>query len=115
MKPIIVHNNLFLSKWAGGVCIFPFIILREEYKDSTKYDIRKLVNHETIHFHQCLETLLIGFYVIYLIEFLVKSLIHRSFRKGYKAISFEIEAYNNEKDYKYIDKRKRFSWVENIF
>lgn len=35
-------------------------------------------------------------------------------RYAYRNISFEKEAYNNENDMDYLDKREHFSWIEYI-
>jgi hypothetical protein len=54
----------------------------------------------------------------YFIEWLIK-LIISAFTlgkvKAYRSISFEQEAYQNEKDFKYRDSRKRFNWLKYIF
>jgi hypothetical protein len=58
------------------------------------------------------------FYMVYFIEWLIK-LIISGFTlgkvKAYRSISFEQEAYQNEKDLKYRDVRKRFCWLKHIF
>lgn len=60
----------------------------------------------------------IVFYMAYFIEWLIK-LIISGFTlgkvKAYRSISFEQEAYQNEKDLKYRDGRKRFCWLKYIF
>lgn len=35
--------------------------------------------------------------------------------KAYRSISFEQEAYDNDDNYDYLNNRKRFSWLKNIF
>ena len=90
-----------------------------------KYKNRKLskttYNHEMVHVEQQLDFVggneklyILGgvvFYMAYFIEWLIK-LIISGFTlgkvKAYKSISFEQEAYQNEKDLKYRDNRKRF-------
>lgn len=97
-----------------------------------KYKNRKLskttYNHEMIHVEQQLDFVggneklyILGgvvFYMAYFIEWLIK-LIISGFTLGkvkpYKSISFEQEAYQNEKDFKYRDNRKRFNWLKYIF
>ena len=51
----------FLAEWVSGITLFPFILIKNE-KDLQ--DI-KLINHETIHIRQQLETLIIFFYFLY--------------------------------------------------
>lgn len=57
------------------------------------------------------ELLYVPFYILYLLEWL-----YRLIQKGnaYRNISFEKEAYNNENDMNYLDKREHFSWIEYI-
>ncbi len=70
---------------------------------------KRLINHESIHTAQMRELLYLPFYFIYLIEWLV-----RLFFKGnaYFNLSFEREAYKNEADYHYLEKRKHYAWIK---
>lgn len=80
-----------------AITIFPFIFVRTI---ENKQDVI-LINHEKIHLAQQKELLVILFYIAYLFELIFK---------GYKNISFEKEAYNNEKNLKYLEKRRLFAW-----
>ena len=81
MKPIFIYSDKFLDgiSWfmrVGGISIFPIVVLREKHKDP-KTAVRFVKSatthrHETIHFRQQLEMLVIPFYVWYVVEFLVK-------------------------------------------
>lgn len=84
-----------------GITIWPFIFLSDE-----KYKTDKIINHEKIHLEQQKEMLIIFFYLLYLIEW---------FFKGYRKISFELEAYNNEDNLKYLETRKRYNWWNLIW
>ena len=68
-------------------------------------------NQEAIHTKQMKDLLYVPFYILYLLEWL-----YRLTQKGnaYKNISFEKEAYDNENDMDYLDKREHFSWIEYI-
>lgn len=76
----------------------------------------RLKNHERIHHVQQAETTLIGFLFIYSFEWLI--LLVWGVIKGeksaaylaYRNVRFEKEAYLNEKDLNYLDKRKRYDW-----
>ena len=69
------------------------------------------INHELIHSAQIREMLYVPFYVVYVGEWLWKSIRHRSFMEGYWNTSFEREAYRNERDLRYLKRRKRFSFL----
>ena len=119
-KPFVKYNDKFLDtiSWfmkVGGISLFPFIILREKYRDGNKFEIKvgkKTINHETIHFQQALELGVIPFYVLYVLEWILKLPIYGS--KSYYNISFEREAYTNEKNFNYLKNRKRYSWIKRI-
>lgn len=70
-----------------------------------RYITLKTVNHESIHWQQQKELLIVFFYIIYAIEWLFK---------GYRGVSFEKEAYKNESNFDYLENRKRFAmWRKN--
>nr|DAL76362.1 MAG TPA: hypothetical protein [Caudoviricetes sp.] len=68
-------------------------------------------NHEAIHTKQMKELLYVPFYILYILEWL-----YRLTQKGnaYKNVSFEKEAYDNENDMDYLNKREYFSWIKYI-
>lgn len=70
-----------------------------------------LVNHEKIHLRQQLELLIIPFFVIYGIEFLVRLIQYKNWNIAYRNISFEREAYKNEKDLNYIKLRPFMAFI----
>ena len=74
-------------------------------RTSSKPLSMETINHESIHFEQQKELLFIGFFIIYLIEFLFK---------GYYNVSFEIEASENEEDLNYLSRRKHYANFRNI-
>ena len=85
---------------ANGMAIFPFLFVK--HKNPSKI----LINHERIHFKQQLETLLLPFYVWYIIEYFVHRLKGKSAHQAYMSISFEREAYANDDDLTYLKNRK---------
>jgi len=120
--PIIIYNDKFLNaiSWfmiVGGISIFPFIILREKYRDGGEWWEKKAaetINHETIHFQQALELLIIPFYILYFLEYIIKSIIYLDVQEAYDNISFEREAYENDYNLNYLKKRKRYNWICRI-
>jgi hypothetical protein len=94
---IIRFFELVLRTKIQAIAIFPFIVLRESVVPTPT-----LLNHERIHLRQQRELLIIPFFVWYLIE---------AAFKDYKKISFEREAYVNEKNGEYLKKRKPFAFL----
>lgn len=73
-----------------------------------------VINHERIHTAQERELLFIPFYIIYLLEWLVRCIQYRNSDKAYYNISFEREAYTHGNDLTYLKNRKLYSWVKFI-
>lgn len=67
-------------------------------------------NHEFIHTLQQRELLFVGFYLLYVIEWLVRLVQHRSLLKAYLAVSFEREAYAHQFDFEYKKNRHHYAW-----
>lgn len=121
LKPFILFSDTFLTLISPfmrirGISLFPFVIIRERYKDANSVYInnqkRKLLNHETIHFQQQLEMLILPFYIWYVVEFILKTLW--TGKSGYRQLSFEREANEHERDSNYIPQRKRYSWLKYL-
>ena len=70
--------------------------------------------HETIHYHQQLEMLFVGQWILYAAFWLIGLVKYRSGKKAYYENPFEREAYDNEKKYTYLDKRPLWNWVHYI-
>lgn len=68
------------------------------------------IHHEMIHSRQQAELLWVGFYLWYLVEWLVRFVILRNTFKAYSQISFEREAYAKQNEIGYLKKRKAYSW-----
>lgn len=89
--------------------LFGFYLTRD---DSWVGD--RIINHERIHDAQQRELLFIIFYLLYLIEYLFRLIQFRSHKKAYYNISFEREAYANDRDFSYLKKRSFFSWLKYV-
>lgn len=98
---IVLVFKYLLPKGYRGISLFPFIIVSNK---NCSEDL-VLLNHEKIHIRQQLEMLVIPFYIWYGIEFLVRFFQYENWTLAYKNISFEREAYTNEKDLNYLKKR----------
>lgn len=104
---VIVFKYL-IPKGYRSLTFFPFVfLLQKEDAENTV-----LVNHEKIHIRQQLELLVLPFYVWYFAEFLVRYFQFKNWNVAYRNISFEREAYANEKDLSYIKQRSFWSFVK---
>lgn len=110
----IIYNKVIPFKGFAAITILNMIFVRSEYK-RLEYSswFEQMVNHESIHFEQEKELGFIFFYILYLLEWLIKLLFFG--RNSYRHISFEQEAYENEKDLDYLKSRKRYTWIKKIF
>ena len=68
------------------------------------------LNHEQIHTAQIREMVYVFFYVVHLLEWLFRIVQYRGYVDGYFNISFEREAYANQYNLTYLQKRKHFSF-----
>lgn len=112
-----------------AINLFGTVIRRNKYKNTTLS--QRVLNHELTHTLQSEDFIsnpknkkslrVLGyciFYIFYFLEWLIKcicSLFTLGKIKSYRSISFEQEAYDNEQDYNYPNKRKRFAWTKYIF
>lgn len=111
MKKIIIYNKLIPFKGYVAMTIFPFIFARKEYKPIGK----RTINHESIHLRQQMELLVIPFFIWYITEYLFRAIRYWSFKKAYKNISFEKEAFTNDKDDHYLEEtRKPFEFLHYL-
>ena len=108
---IVLVSKYFTPKGFRGLTLFPFVFLKDKKdKQNTVF-----MNHERIHIRQQLELLILPFFVIYCFEFLIRMLQHKNINLAYKSISFEREAYANEKDLHYLKQRSFGSWFSYLF
>tara|TARA_B000000557_G_scaffold206558_1_gene172159 strand:- start:346 stop:684 length:339 start_codon:yes stop_codon:yes gene_type:complete len=108
--PIIITSKL-LTKLLSiiisvyAITLFPFIILSEEVDEYT-------MNHELIHFEQQKELFVVGFYALYVYDFLKGMIKYKNKDLAYFLIRFEQEAYNYQNDLGYIMDREKNAWKE---
>ncbi|WP_242689285.1 hypothetical protein [Pedobacter sp. SYSU D00535] len=90
----------------AGMALFPFILIkRSEYKGD-----QVLLNHERIHIVQQLELLLVGFYLLYFLNYLINLLKYKKHELAYLNIVFEKEAYRRESETSYLKRREIWAW-----
>lgn len=105
-----VFFRVFTNGFARGIALFPFILLNSKDLKNNK----TIINHERIHLKQQSELLVIPFYIWYLVEFIIRFSQHYNFRKAYENISFEREAFTNDKNLEYLSTRKYWSFTRYL-
>ena len=95
--------SIVISVYA--ITLFPFIILSEDVDEFT-------MNQELIHFEQQKELFVIGFYALYVYDFIRGMIKYKNKDMAYYLIRFEQEAYNYESDLGYIVDREKNAWKE---
>ena len=111
---IVIENDIIPLKGYAAVAIWPFVFVRSGYAKDDPAKYGRMLNHEGIHGRQQLELLVVFFYLWYLVEWLYRSVEYGSWKKGYRNISFEREAYANEGDMCYLESRKWYSWFRYL-
>ena len=83
----VIYNNIIPFRGFSAINLFGLIFARKECEPLSK----QTLNHEAIHTAQMRELLYIGFYLWYVVEWLVKLFIYG--KEAYRNVSFEREAY----------------------
>lgn len=102
----IIRNNIIPFKGFAAVNLFGILFVR---KDTVLTPV--MMNHEHIHTAQMKETAYVFFYLWYIIEWLVRLTMKGN---AYRNISFEREAYSNQKNIAYLSQRKRYTWLKYL-
>ena len=97
----IIENSLIPFKGFLAINIFGVIFIR---KGGVLNEV--VLNHEQIHTAQMKELGYVGFYILYLIEWIIRLFINKNV---YKSISFEKEAYENERNLDYLSNRRHYA------
>lgn len=76
----------------------------------------EILQHERIHSKQIFELFIVGFYLWYVVEFAVRYLRLKDngrsrWKRAYRAISFEREAYFNQSRTNYFALRENYQFV----
>ena len=103
--PVVLSKLSPIDIWA--VSIGCFVFCKGKMSKTTR-------RHEIIHYHQQLELLFVGQWLLYLGFFLYGLLKHRSGKTAYRENPFEKEARDNEKKYTYLRKRPLWNWKNYI-
>lgn len=107
---ILVFKHFFRKNYVG-LTLWPFIIVKEHsYKEDAV-----LINHEKIHLKQQLELLVLFFYLWYVSELIIRTLLYMNTYRAYRNISFEREAYAHENDLGYKERRTPYRFLNYVF
>jgi hypothetical protein len=107
---ILIVFKYLTPRGFRGLTFYPFVFLAD--KEDKLNEV--FINHEKIHIRQQLELLIVPFYLWYFIEYFIRLLQFRNRKKAYYAISFEREAYANEKDLEYLKSRSFWRFLRYL-
>ena len=126
----VIYNKFIPFKGFYAITVIKWIFVREEYKYLDGLSVyNKMINHESIHEQQILDftpkifpkwlRYTIGsicFYLLYGLEWLFKLIPCLIKNKSvYRSLCAEKEAFKNEVDSNYINKREKLAWLKKIF
>ena len=132
MTAKVVFNDILPFKGFMAMCVWPVIFVRNQA--ASHYNV-VANNHEHIHAEQQKEMLAAGvllaavmfafvgwwsllslplFFWWYGLEWVVRLIQYKDAHLAYRNISFEREAYSNEKDLDYLRQRKHFAWTKYL-
>lgn len=104
---LFIVFKYLIPKGYRGLTIFPFVFVK--YSSDKKNLV--FVNHERIHLRQQLELFILPFFIWYFLEFMIGMIQYRNIGMAYRNISFEKEAYNNEKNLTYLKQRSLWNFL----
>jgi hypothetical protein len=107
---IVLVLKYLTPKGFRGITLFPFILLTDK-KDR---EDAVMINHEKIHIRQQLELLIVPFFIWYGTEFLLRWIQYKNKHQAYRNISFEREAYSNERELQYLKSRSFWKFRKYI-
>ena len=131
---IVIKNNILPVKGYKAMTLWPLLFIRKNASVFAEVDY----NHEKIHGRQQIEVHIVvgsilltlasiglisfwwvlctplSYFLWYIIEYFIRCLAYGNNNVGYRNISFEQEAYNNECDFCYLHNRKLYAWIKYL-
>lgn len=104
----VIYNSLIPFRGFAAINLFGHVFARWEYEPVSDRTIR----HEAIHTAQMRETGYVGFYLLYLIEWLYRWARLKDAHAAYRAIRFEREAYAHQDELDYLTHRRPYAWCK---
>lgn len=105
---ILIVFKYLTPRGFRGLAFYPFVFILNKSDRLNK----AFINHEKIHLRQQLELFILPFYVWYLLEYLFRLVQYKDRKKAYFNISFEREAYANEKNLHYLEQRSFWNFLK---
>ena len=106
----VIVAKYLIPKGYSGIALFPFILL----KDQKDVEDSSMLQHEKIHLRQQMELLILPFFIWYGIEYLIRMLRYKNKKLAYRNISFEREAYANELQKDFLQKRRFWNFLNYL-
>jgi len=103
---IIVNKHIRRIGIRGIALVFVIIVSTQKEKQD-----KVLINHEKIHLKQQWEMLVLPFFFWYIAEYIINRIKGMDDRAAYRAISFEREAKENERNLLYLSVRRFWAWI----
>lgn len=104
----IIYNNIVPFPGFKCMNLFGMLFVRKKFKGTlTDVDL----NHEKIHSRQFKDLIYILYYPVYVICWITE-IIRPPYETAYRDTWFEREAYANEENLNYLQKRKHFAFVK---
>lgn len=107
---IVVVAKYLIPKGYVGIALWPFVLLASDKDKSNPATL----NHERIHLRQQMEMLVAPFFIWYVLEYLIRLMQYKDRNLAYRNISFEREAYENEKSPDYLKSRALWAFLKFI-
>lgn len=107
---ILIVFKYLTPRGFRGLTFYPFVFLADKDDKLNKV----FINHEKIHIRQQLELLILPFYLWYFTEYLFRLIQYKDRKGAYFNISFEREAYKNEKDLNYLKQRSFWRFLKYV-
>jgi hypothetical protein len=109
MLPLKIYTRKKIFNYYTGLSFFIFIWISRLDKDEVK-----LYRHEKIHFWQQVEMLFIFHWLFYGVFYLLGRAKGHCHYIAYRYNPFEIEAFSNESQTDYLERRKPFAWISYV-
>lgn len=97
-----------------ALAFYPFLVIQKSALGSPQTDV--IINHERIHFAQQLESLILFYWVVALIEQIyLRFIVKKKGMELYLSRAAEQECYDNMNNLGYLQKRRPFAWLREYW